>query len=1099
MIINTLDIVKNFEARDSEAGRIYHINGHVKSVDIDEKSLRVKALVQGSARTPYTVDIEILKKHGLTKIESYCSCPMGYMCKHGAAALYEAIAQQMRKHERIKSPIVKAKNKGQKKETLSWPLTQWLQSLGSTDGDKTEALSDRIIYLLVIDPQSSAGAKIVPAIQHRLRDGSWSRYRTLTAAQLDSLNNQDKILTSRDHDALMILSFDALSAKDNQAYWELPVDPELIDLFLARIIRTGRAFLHNDEALAVQPLTLGSPVHAQLNWITSGGTRQKPAIIPSLSGLQILTSGSPWYLNPLTLEAGPLLCEEDRRTVSAFLKAPIVQENEIEPLRQKMATQHSPVPHPYIIKKGATKKTAPRARIEILPKGQHGESYARLSFLYEGTAIAPDNTEPHYGVASGDELSLYPRNPKAEQHYLKTIEENGLRLFPLQDSERDTATEQLLVPASLNPSPWFWLDFHYLGKGTLKETGVEIVDHTRQDQQIIDPDTQDIEASFTQKGEWWFAMDLGITVEGQRIELLPILVSMLKEIKSGEDIENLTQSGKCFAPLPDGRRIALPADRIRSILKTLVELYDEKPLDDEGKLKVSMDLTAAFLKLEAITRKRWVGESQLRKLVEKLASFEGIKKTALPKVLKATLRSYQVDGYNWLNFLGSYGLSGILADDMGLGKTVQALAYIQAQKEKGLMEGPCLIIMPTSLIANWQAEIARFTPDLKILTLHGKDRLKLHKKIKQSDIVLTTYPLLPRDSEDLMKVTWDLIILDEAQAIKNPSAKMTQAACSLSAKQRLCLTGTPVENHLGEAWSLFTFLMPGLLGDHRSFSKYYRNPIEKEMDTERKDLFARRLRPFILRRLKTEVAKELPPKTEIIRRVTLSERQQDLYESVRHVMNDRVREEITAKGLARSHIVILDALLKLRQTCCDPRLVKLDEARKVEESAKLEELMEMLPTLIEDGRRILLFSQFTSMLDLIKPELKKLDIPYVELRGSTKDRATPIKRFQAGEVPLFLISLKAGGTGLNLTAADTVIHYDPWWNPSVENQATDRAHRIGQDKPVFVYKLIVKDTVEERILELQHKKAGLASALFGDNPSAAANLSQDDIRWLMGE
>ncbi len=244
------------------------------------------------------------------------------------------------------------------------------------------------------------------------------------------------------------------------------------------------------------------------------------------------------------------------------------------------------------------------------------------------------------------------------------------------------------------------------------------------------------------------------------------------------------------------------------------------------------------------------------------------------------------------------------------------------------------------------------------------------------------------------------------------------------------------------------------------------------------------------------MAKELPPKTEIIQRVTLGDDQRDLYETVRHVMNDKVRDEISNKGFARSHIVILDALLKLRQVCCDPRLVKLAAAANATSSAKLEALLEMLPTLIEDGRRILLFSQFTSMLDLIKPALDEAGIPFVELRGTTKDRRTPITRFQKKEVPLFLISLKAGGTGLNLTAADTVIHFDPWWNPSVENQATDRAHRIGQDKPVFVYKLIANGTVEERILDLQTKKANLANAIFGDNPAAAA-LSQDDLKWLL--
>jgi SNF2 family DNA or RNA helicase len=259
---------------------------------------------------------------------------------------------------------------------------------------------------------------------------------------------------------------------------------------------------------------------------------------------------------------------------------------------------------------------------------------------------------------------------------------------------------------------------------------------------------------------------------------------------------------------------------------------------------------------------------------------------------------------------------------------------------------------------------------------------------------------------------------------------------------------------------------------------------------------AARLRPFLLRRTKVQVAAELPPKSEIVQRVELGEAQRDLYETVRLAMHEKIREEIAAKGLARSHIVILDALLKLRQTCCDPRLVKIAAARRVKGSAKLDQLLAMLPDLIEEGRRILLFSQFTSMLDLIKPELESRAIPYVELRGDTRDRATPVARFQAGEVPLFLISLKAGGTGLNLTAADAVIHYDPWWNPAVENQATDRAHRIGQDKPVFVFKLIAQGTVEERILELQQRKAALAAALLDAGGAGAAGLTSEDLDVL---
>jgi SNF2 family DNA or RNA helicase len=306
-----------------------------------------------------------------------------------------------------------------------------------------------------------------------------------------------------------------------------------------------------------------------------------------------------------------------------------------------------------------------------------------------------------------------------------------------------------------------------------------------------------------------------------------------------------------------------------------------------------------------------------------------------------------------------------------------------------------------------------------------------------------------------------------------------------------------MENHLGELWSQFAFLMPGLLGGAKRFAKVFRTPIEKKQDGERRAVLARRLKPFLLRRTKAMVAADLPPKTEILQPLELVGPQRDLYETVRLSMHEKVREAVAAKGLARSHIIVLDALLKLRQVCCDPRLVKLAAAKRVTVSAKLSHLLEMLPALIEDGRRILLFSQFTSMLDLVKPALGERGIDFVELRGDTADRARPVARFQKREVPLFLISLKAGGTGLNLTAADTVIHYDPWWNPAVEDQATDRAYRIGQKKPVFVYKLVAQGTVEERMLELQRRKKALAAGIYAEGGGAAAALGPADVEHLL--
>jgi SNF2 family DNA or RNA helicase len=399
-------------------------------------------------------------------------------------------------------------------------------------------------------------------------------------------------------------------------------------------------------------------------------------------------------------------------------------------------------------------------------------------------------------------------------------------------------------------------------------------------------------------------------------------------------------------------------------------------------------------------------------------------------------------------------------------------------------------------MANWRREAARFAPGLSVLTLHGAGRKAEFNRMGEHDLVLTTYPLLSRDKDALLSQEWHIVLLDEAQAIKNPKAQATLAALQLRARHRVCLTGTPMENNLEELWSLFHFLSPGLLGDQRQFKRVFRTPIEKQGDEDRRRLLARRVRPFLLRRTKAEVAAELPEKTEIVETVDLDDPQRDLYESIRVAMDAKVRAEIASKGLARSHIMILEALLKLRQACCDPRLLKVEGASKVKSSAKLERLMDMLPELVAEGRRVLLFSQFTSMLSLIEESLRRTGIDYVKLTGQTRDRKTPVDRFQSGEVPVFLISLKAGGTGLNLTAADTVILYDPWWNPAVERQAMDRAHRIGQDKAVFVFKLVTAGTVEEAILTLQARKQALADGLFDPEAETGAMLTSEDIDLL---
>jgi len=586
----------------------------------------------------------------------------------------------------------------------------------------------------------------------------------------------------------------------------------------------------------------------------------------------------------------------------------------------------------------------------------------------------------------------------------------------------------------------------------------------------------------------WFDLRFDLEVEGRRLPLLPLIAPLIAQYRPDE------LPATVVVRLHRDTYLTLPAERLRPVLATLYQLYDRPPAG-AATVRLSRLDAGRLGELEAQGVAVHGGEP-LQELGRRLHDFRAIAPVAPPAGLRGELRPYQAAGLAWLQFLRDYQLGGLLADDMGLGKTVQTLAHLLVEKEAGRLESPALIVAPTSLMGNWQREAASFAPGLRVVLLHGADRRERFDQIDEADVVLTTYALLARDRETLLDHRYHYLILDEAQAVKNPRTRTARMVRQLAARHRLCLTGTPMENHLGELWAQLDFLMPGLLGDATTFKRCWRTPIERHGDGNRREALARRVAPFLLRRTKEEVATELPPKSEIVRTTTLGEAQATLYETIRVSMEKRVRDAIADKGLARSQITILDALLKLRQTCCDPRLLSLKGAKRVKGSAKLELLMEMVPEMVEEGRRILLFSQFTRMLTLIEGELGRHDIAYAKLTGQTRKRDEAIERFRSGEVPLFLISLKAGGVGLNLTEADTVILYDPWWNPAVENQAADRAHRIGQDKPVFVYRLLTTGTVEERILALQEKKRALAEGIYRRGGKRATALTQEDLQAL---
>ena len=596
----------------------------------------------------------------------------------------------------------------------------------------------------------------------------------------------------------------------------------------------------------------------------------------------------------------------------------------------------------------------------------------------------------------------------------------------------------------------------------------------------------------------WFSFELGVVVDGRRVSLLPALLELLGSSSDGSTLGALMRRPLKFAALatPDGRYLPIPMARLKPVLRVVRDLHDGKPCEpswrcDPLRLSEIAELEQAFYDEGAVKLSgaslRWEGCGDL---IDRCRTFDAPPPSSPPVGLKATLRDYQMEGVAWLEHLRNLGVGGVLADDMGLGKTLQTIALLAKEKEGKRLDQPALVVAPTSLAHNWVREIDKFAPHLRTVLYHGSRRSRVVDKLDKADVILTTYPLLVRDQE-LKDRSYHYLILDEAQTIKNRSSKAHQAVRAVEATHHLALTGTPIENNLDELYALYEVLTPGLLGTADSFRHRFRKPIEAGNE-ERLAELRRRVKPFMLRRLKDTVAKELPPKTEIVRPIDLLGEQRELYESIRMAAHADVRKVIRKKGLAASTVPVLGALLKLRQVCCDPRLVPMLAARKAKRSAKLDTLMDMVTRQISEGRRILIFSQFTSMLSIIESALRQRDIPNNLLTGSTQDRQREVDRFQSGDSLVFLISLKAGGTGLTLTAADTVIHYDPWWNPAAQAQATDRAYRIGQTKPVFVYNLIAAGSVEERIMRLQQHKQRLADSIVGQAAAPSA-LSMADV------
>ncbi len=653
------------------------------------------------------------------------------------------------------------------------------------------------------------------------------------------------------------------------------------------------------------------------------------------------------------------------------------------------------------------------------------------------------------------------RRPEREQAWWETLASgHGLK--------RGEQPDQFVLRAKTDP-----VDFLLTHIPRLTETGFEIYGERELTSARVNRSRPTVSFSVS-SGIDWFDVDGVVHFGETQVKL--------------KEVRRAVRRKERYVKLADGSIGEIPAEWLDKY-RYLFSMAEDS---GEGLRLASAQVT--LLDQLLLDGDRIQADDEFQRRRENLRRFSQIEPRDLPDGLKANLRPYQKAGFDWLHFLHEYGFGGCLADDMGTGKTVTALALLQSFSESHEAKAATLLVLPRSLVFNWEREAARFTPGLRLLNHAGTTRAKDLAAFDEYDLVLTTYGIMLRDIEMLRQHRFHYVILDEAQAIKNPVSQSAKAARLLQADHKLTLTGTPVENSTLELWSQFSFLNPGLLGNLEHFRTEFAGAIEKRQDEVAAAFLRRLVHPFILRRTKDQVARDLPPRTERILYTEMEPGQKKLYEKTRDFYRAQIMGLVDKEGIQDARMKILEGLLRLRQISNHPRLVEPDSKAA---SGKFETLLETLDTLRAEGHKALVFSQFVSMLSLVRESLDAQHVPYAYLDGKTTDRQGRVDAFQNDpNLPLFLISLKAGGVGLNLTAADYVIHIDPWWNPAVEMQATDRTHRIGQDKPVFVYKLITRDTVEEKILLLQDRKRALVSQLISTEGGFFKNLTRQDIELL---
>jgi superfamily II DNA or RNA helicase len=1032
-------------------GVAYYLQGNIKKFKVNplgKNHIQIQAIVQGTQSYAVNLFVRVINNTDLD-IENYCSCPYDYseLCKHQVAVLYKFLVEDYLdlshsvREKHVKPDGVELlKQVAQKDQAPKVELEYELKGLKKVAsanfklGIRGENVDGQLIAELIED----LGTELYNSyrVQKLL-----SRFDNFDCLVIEHLA---KIQTRRDpkHQSVFLakskenLDFLTTLIESRKVYAGDSGEPlKLGGKLVPRVVLTGD---ENHLKIASDTPELNSPgfYHPDLDCFVKGNTLH---LIDS-SGIEQLPGEieiPPARLGQLLFEVLPVLRKKMPLEIPETLSAHKL--NLIEP--------EISLDFDY-----RDDQIVCRPEVKINEQVYHDKESLRLTTL-----------EPEYSRAADNPHEWFTINQAALQGFLKFLEDNNFTVSPEGLTLKDQ--EQLLkfmldgvkrIPPAwkVNTSPSF---------AEFKVSSVTLTP-------IVEMDMSgDIN---------WFEFKIYYNLGGKTYTHQEIL-RMIKKTASGD--RYIQTGGEIFLidepralDLISGALLEEPAghDHLRHELYNL--FFYRLLFQDMG-----------------ITIK---GNSVYNRFEEEISGKNLIVDCEIPENLQGDLRQYQKEGFHWLRFLQKYNFGGILADDMGLGKTVQVLTLIKSLAK----DTPTLVVCPRSLIYNWAAEIEKFYPGTRYLVYHGtpEERETMRAAFYDREFIITTYDILGRDAEELRNCPFFYCILDEAQHIKNHQTQRAKEVKRIKAKHRLVMTGTPIENGLDELWSVFDFLMPGYLESQPKFTARYVTPLKKSGEQTVLKLLKQKVSPFILRRKKEEVLTELPEKVVALQNVYMTKLQEDTYRAILEDLKDKILESINTNGLAGSRITVLAALTKLRQVCNHPKLV-LPQTDPDLESGKLDTLMELIHEAIDAGHKMVVFSQFVKMLKIIEGRLSGADISYEYLDGSTRDRMERINHFnESPEIPVFLISLKAGGVGINLTSADIVIHVDPWWNPMVENQATDRVHRMGQTNQVMVYKLITIGTVEEKIIQLQKRKKSIFDAVIENNQSPVDSLTWDDIREL---